>query len=69
MNGDTRTALLKASEKMRTLKEKCNMALDDLKTARKTTLQAIQKFRQELNDKLDELELTTKNNLITNINQ
>ena len=63
MNADTRTALLKASEKMKTLKEMCNKVLDDLKTTRKRTLEAIEKFRQELNDMLDKLELKTKKEL------
>ena len=60
MNADTRTALLKASEKMKRLKEMCNKALDDLKTTRKRTLEAIEKLRHELNDMLDKLELKTK---------
>ena len=63
MKTDNITALLKASKKMERLKIMCKKALDDLKTSRKRTLEAIEKFRQELNDMLDKLELKTKKEL------
>ena len=70
MKTDTITALLKASEKMKRLKEMWKKALDDLKIGRKRTLEAIEKFRHELNEMLDKLELKTKTkNLMTNMNQ